>query len=333
MSPIFVYFRVPYGAVFLTCRFPPCWTHHSLKKAAAAASNNLGREYQKHHYHHQRHQKKTPPSSETSSMSNSDVSDLSDGGYEGGEDNNTLSARWNGAASNSDTSDDDIHPPSALDLPPPRSRTSSRNKGSNPASNSPRPSFTSAALSPLSVGVPPMGQTLNGAVEQLPDLTIRILLLGDSGVGKTSLMMRYSDDKFAYSLIATAGVDFKVKNMDIPNPAYNKSAAKDLAEASLQAVSEEERDLRILLSKPFLRVRCQIWDTAGQEKVSEETVSCHFSRALELQRSTSNSSLRSSSLTLSLLVAVPRHHPRLLPWRPRHMHRLRRHRLRLLQEH
>lgn len=27
-----------------------------------------------------------------------------------------------------------------------------------------------------------------------------------------------------------------------------------------------QRDLRILLSKPFLRVRCQIWDTAGQEK-------------------------------------------------------------------
>ena len=54
--------------------------------------------------------------------------------------------------------------PSTLDLPPPRSRTSSR---SNNKSNSPRPSLTNAALSPLSVGVPPMGQTLNGAVEQV----------------------------------------------------------------------------------------------------------------------------------------------------------------------
>lgn len=41
--------------------------------------------------------------------------------------------------------------------------------------------------------------------------TIRILLLGDSGVGKTSLMTRFSEDKFAPTMISTAGVDFKVR--------------------------------------------------------------------------------------------------------------------------
>ncbi|CAN0052102.1 unnamed protein product, partial [Choristocarpus tenellus] len=64
------------------------------------------------------------------------------------------------------------------------------------------------------------------------DHTIRILLLGDSGVGKTSLMLRFSGDKFAPNLLSTAGVDFKVQTLDIRGR----------------------------------RVRCQIWDTAGQEK-------------------------------------------------------------------
>ncbi|CAM9910840.1 unnamed protein product, partial [Ectocarpus fasciculatus] len=64
------------------------------------------------------------------------------------------------------------------------------------------------------------------------DHTIRILLLGDSGVGKTSLMTRFSEDKFAPTLISTAGVDYKVQTLDINGK----------------------------------RVRCQIWDTAGQER-------------------------------------------------------------------
>ncbi|CAM9622428.1 unnamed protein product [Chrysoparadoxa australica] len=73
---------------------------------------------------------------------------------------------------------------------------------------------------------------LRGGAGQSVDHTIKILLLGDSGVGKTSLMMRYSEDKFAPNLMSTAGVDFKIRHLRI-------------------------RDKN---------VRCQIWDTAGQEK-------------------------------------------------------------------
>jgi len=64
------------------------------------------------------------------------------------------------------------------------------------------------------------------------DYPIKILLLGDRAVGKTSLINRFSDNIFLTNLMSTTGVDYKVKYLDICGT----------------------------------RVRCQIWDTAGQEK-------------------------------------------------------------------
>ena len=76
------------------------------------------------------------------------------------------------------------------------------------------------------------GRFAGPAAQSDHDVYIKLLLLGDSGVGKTSVMLRYADDKFSANLIATAGVDFKIKYMTV--------AGK--------------------------RVKCQIWDTAGQER-------------------------------------------------------------------
>eukprot|EP01059_Diplonema_ambulator_P010835 TRINITY_DN20865_c0_g1_i1.p1 TRINITY_DN20865_c0_g1~~TRINITY_DN20865_c0_g1_i1.p1 ORF type:complete len:236 (+),score=46.47 TRINITY_DN20865_c0_g1_i1:87-710(+) len=60
----------------------------------------------------------------------------------------------------------------------------------------------------------------------------KILLIGDSLVGKSCLITRYADDHFEPNFIATIGVDFKMKRLD-------------LGENSFQL---------------------QIWDTAGQER-------------------------------------------------------------------
>lgn len=65
-----------------------------------------------------------------------------------------------------------------------------------------------------------------------PDYTFKVLLVGDSGVGKTCLVMRFIADKFEDHLPATVGVDFCVKRMLVHD----------------------------------LQVKCTIWDTAGQER-------------------------------------------------------------------
>ena len=68
--------------------------------------------------------------------------------------------------------------------------------------------------------------------EQPFDALVKLLLLGDSGVGKTSLLTRYADDKFSPSLLSTAGVDYKTQ----------------------------------MLAVDGKTVKCQIWDTAGQQR-------------------------------------------------------------------
>ncbi|XP_052465998.1 ras-related protein Rab-18-B [Carassius gibelio] len=62
--------------------------------------------------------------------------------------------------------------------------------------------------------------------------TLKILIIGESGVGKSSLLLRFTDDTFNPELAATIGVDFKVKTVAIDGN----------------------------------RAKLAIWDTAGQER-------------------------------------------------------------------
>lgn len=71
------------------------------------------------------------------------------------------------------------------------------------------------------------------------DLQCKLLMIGDSGVGKTCLLLRYASDSFSPTFITTIGIDFKIKN--------------------------------ILLDGK--RIKLQIWDTAGQERFRTITTS------------------------------------------------------------
>ncbi|KAH9516781.1 Ras- protein Rab-10 [Dermatophagoides farinae] len=47
------------------------------------------------------------------------------------------------------------------------------------------------------------------------DLLFKLLLIGDSGVGKTCILFRFSDDAFQTTFISTIGIDFKIKTIDL----------------------------------------------------------------------------------------------------------------------
>jgi GTPase SAR1 family protein len=76
--------------------------------------------------------------------------------------------------------------------------------------------------------------------------TLKIVILGDSGVGKTSLMNRYSTGKFTGQYKATIGADFLSRDNVVVTDLFG------------------QRHL----------VTLQIWDTAGQERYDGRLCGC-----------------------------------------------------------
>uniref|UniRef100_A0A4W5LJV4 small monomeric GTPase n=1 Tax=Hucho hucho TaxID=62062 RepID=A0A4W5LJV4_9TELE len=51
------------------------------------------------------------------------------------------------------------------------------------------------------------------AADQNFDYMFKLLIIGNSSVGKTSLLFRYADDSFTSAFVSTVGIDFKVKTV------------------------------------------------------------------------------------------------------------------------
>lgn len=60
------------------------------------------------------------------------------------------------------------------------------------------------------------------------DHVLKVLLIGDSGVGKTALLAQFVDEVYSPNFISTIGVDFKIKTMTV-NGKYIKVSLWDTA--------------------------------------------------------------------------------------------------------
>lgn len=56
-------------------------------------------------------------------------------------------------------------------------------------------------------------QAPKDAADQNFDYMFKLLIIGNSSVGKTSFLFRYADDSFTSAFVSTVGIDFKVKTV------------------------------------------------------------------------------------------------------------------------
>lgn len=75
------------------------------------------------------------------------------------------------------------------------------------------------------------------------DYLFKVLLIGNSSVGKSCILMRFCSDEFTPSFIATIGIDFKIRTVDLDGK----------------------------------RAKFQVWDTAGQERFKTITTAYYRS--------------------------------------------------------
>jgi Ras-related protein Rab-8A len=48
-----------------------------------------------------------------------------------------------------------------------------------------------------------------------PPPMMKLLIVGDSGVGKSCMLMQYANSTFSQSFITTIGIDYKIKNVEV----------------------------------------------------------------------------------------------------------------------
>ena len=73
------------------------------------------------------------------------------------------------------------------------------------------------------------------------NIFLKFVIIGDSGVGKSSILIRFADQTYIETYISTIGVDFRFRTIEVNSQ----------------------------------RLKLQLWDTAGQERFNAIT-KCYY---------------------------------------------------------
>jgi Ras-related protein Rab-1A len=90
--------------------------------------------------------------------------------------------------------------------------------------------------------------------EGVANVVLKVVIVGNSAVGKSSLLLRFADNNFNEKYITTIGVDFRFKTVEVGGKS----------------------------------VKFQIWDTAGQERFRTITNTYYKSNTITRRKSHNN---------------------------------------------
>ncbi|KAM5198438.1 ras-related protein Rab-26 isoform 7-T7 [Hipposideros larvatus] len=147
-----------------------------------------------------------------------------------------------------------------------------------PASSGPRPARPGTARAGLQAplnGLPQPARPSLGGGSDFYDVAFKVMLVGDSGVGKTCLLVRFKDGAFlAGTFISTVGIDFRVQSwpgiacLSPSLPTWEPPARGwHWAPCWSWLVVFQNK----VLDVDGMKVKLQIWDTAGQERFRSVT--------------------------------------------------------------